>query len=55
MLCMLFNCISPLAIVCRFWSAAQYQQFHRLYNNQDFKEAGNLVFSLLDSRLAPKE
>eukprot|EP00117_Sycon_ciliatum_P044290 scpid43655/ scgid31977/ Nuclear pore complex protein Nup85; 85 kDa nucleoporin; FROUNT; Nucleoporin Nup75; Nucleoporin Nup85; Pericentrin-1 len=34
---------------------AQYHQFHRHYNNQDFQQAGSLLFSLLDSRLAPKE
>ena len=34
---------------------AKYREFHQRYNDQAFKEAGQLLFSLLDSRLAPLE
>jgi len=32
----------------------KYREFHKLYNNKQFTEAGALLLSLLTARVAPK-
>jgi len=34
--------------------SGKYREFHKLYNNKQFAEAGALLLSLLTARVAPK-
>jgi len=34
--------------------AGKYREFHKLYNNRQYTEAGALLLSLLTARVAPK-
>jgi len=40
--------------LCSVCVVGKYREFHKLYNNNQFTEAGALLLSLLTARVAPK-
>jgi len=48
----LWHCL--FGTLCSLDVVGKYREFHKLYNNKQFTEAGALLLSLLTARVAPK-